>query len=65
MEIKAHRIQISQKINNNVFIEVPDAEDWVPEIKIEFMNTDIRFSSIEKLEIGHLVKDYIVNKAES
>jgi hypothetical protein len=65
MEIKAEKIQVSQKINENVFIEVPDAEDWIPEIKIEFMDMDIRLSSLEKLEIGHLVKDYIVNKAKS
>lgn len=33
-------------------------------MKVDF-DSYIRFSSIEKLEIGHLVKDYIVNKAES
>jgi len=64
MKIRATSIQVSQKINENVFIEVPDAEDWIPEIKIEFMDMDILLSNVEKLEIGHLVKDYIVNKAK-
>ena len=62
MNIKTDRIQVSQKINEDVFIEVPDSEDFVPEIKILFMNEDLKLTSLEKLEIGHLVKDYIVNK---
>ena len=63
MKIKTDKIQVSQKLNENVFIEVPDCGDYVPEIKIEFINCDIQFTSVEKLEIGHLIKDYIIKKA--
>ena len=59
------KIRVSQKINENVFIEVDDAEDFVPEIKIEFMNVDIKLNSLEKLEVGHLIKDYIINKVKN
>ena len=62
MMIKTTQILVSQKINEDVFIEVPDAEDYVPEIKIQFMNADIKLNNVEKKEIGHMIKDYIVNK---
>lgn len=52
-------IRVSQKLNENVWIEIDDAEDYVPEIKLEFVNGDIKLSKMKKLELGHLVLDFI------
>lgn len=60
MKIKANKIQVSQKLNENVFIEVDDAEDFVPEIKIEFVNADLILNKEEKLEVGKIVLNYIM-----
>jgi len=58
-------IRVSQKLNEDIFIEVDDCEDFAPEIKIHFVNCDIKLNSLEKLEIGHLIFDYIKDKVYS
>ena len=62
MKIKTNEVRVGQKLNKNIIILVPDCEDFVPEINIDFMNGDIKLTDNEKLEIGDMVLDYIWKK---
>ena len=64
MKIKADKVCWSQKLNGDVFIEVDDAEDMVPEIKITFMNEDLILTEEEKAEIGQGIFNYILEKCK-
>lgn len=50
---KYMNIGLSQKLNGDVFIEVDDAEDFVPEVKILFMNEDIKLTEEEKKMVAN------------
>jgi len=57
MKLKAGKVSLSQKVNGNVSVDVDDAEDMVPEIKIEFLNSDIILDDMEKYELGKALFD--------
>jgi hypothetical protein len=57
MRLKAGKVSLSQKFNGNVSVDVDDAGDMVPEIKIEFLNSDIILDDMEKYELGKALFD--------